>query len=134
MVKHAARQRDRIEFDRYRPYVEMMHCRAKASEALRQEDSRGALEFIDGGIRAIRQFLADYGQEEHEEECAELQFLLRWQKDLERDRPIGPIERLEQQLEVSVKLENYEEAARIRDQIRRLRAGESREHRRLGSP
>ncbi len=29
VVKHAARQRDRIEFDRYRPYVEMMHCRAQ---------------------------------------------------------------------------------------------------------
>jgi hypothetical protein len=134
VVKHAIRQRDRIEFDRYRPYVEMMHCRALASEALGREDLRTALERIDAGIRAIRRFLADYGQVDHEGECAELQFLIEWRKDLERERPIGPIERLEQQLEVSVKLENYEEAARIRDQIRGLRAGEPRGHRRLGSP
>jgi protein-arginine kinase activator protein McsA len=40
--------------------------------------------------------------------------------------PVGPLERLEQQLELSVELENYEEAARIRDQIRRLQASESR--------
>ena len=34
--------------------------------------------------------------------------------------PDGLVERLEQQLELSVELEDYEEAARIRDQIRRL--------------
>jgi hypothetical protein len=133
VVKHAIRQRDRIEFDRYRPYVEMMHARARASQALDRDDLRAALELIDAGIAAIRRFLADYGQEDHEGECSELQFLLQWRKDLERERPIGPIERLQQQLDVSVKLENYEEAARIRDQIRRLRTGEARGHRWLGS-
>jgi UvrB/uvrC motif len=134
VVQHAVRQRDRIEFDRYRPYVEMMHYRARASDALARQDHRGALELIDGGIRAIRRFLDDYGQQDHEGDCPELQFLLQWRKDLESDKPTGPLERLEQQLEVSVKLENYEEAARIRDQIRRLRAADPREPRRLGSP
>ncbi len=132
VVKHAVRQRDRIEFDRYRPYVLMMHHRARASDALARGEHRSALESIDRGIEAIRRFLADYGQEDREGECAELQFLLQWRKELERDRPIGPLERLEQQLDVSVKLENYEEAARIRDQIRRLRAADSREPGRLG--
>jgi hypothetical protein len=132
-VKHAVRQRDRIDFDRYRPYVAMMHFRARASEALASGNPRAALEHVDSGIVAIRQFLADYGQEDHEGECAELQFLLQWRQDLEREKPIGPLERLEQQLEVSVKLENYEEAARIRDQIRRLQAADPREARRLGS-
>ena len=134
VVKHAIRQRDRIEFDRYRPYVEMMHYRARASEALARGDRRAALDHIEGGVGAIRRFLADYGQEDHEGECPELQFLLQWRKDLERDKPIGPLERLEQQLEVSVKLEHYEEAARIRDQIRRLRAADPREPERYGAP
>ena len=134
VVKHAVRQRDRIEFDRYRPYVEMMHYRARASQALVRDDYRAALEQIDGGIEAIRRFLADYGQQDHEDECSELRFLLQWRKDLEREKPIGPLERLEQQLEVSVKLEHYEEAARIRDQIHRLRAADPHEHRPLGSP
>jgi hypothetical protein len=133
VVKHAIRQRDRVEFDRYRPYVEMMHYRARASEALARGEHNAALDHVDSGIAAIRRFLADYGQEDHEGECPELQFLLQWRKDLERDRPIGPLERLEQQLEVSVQLEHYEEAARIRDQIRRLRAAESREPGRQGA-
>lgn len=132
VVKFAVRQRDRIEFDRYRPYVTMMHHRALASEALAGEDHRAALVTIDNGIRAIREFLVDYGQEGHEGECAELQFLLQWRKDLERQRPVGPVERLEQQLEVSVKLEDYEEAARLRDQIRRLKQADPHEQRRVG--
>lgn len=134
VVKHAVRQRDRIEFDRYRPYVAMMHYRARASQALARGDHPAALEQIDGGILAIRKFLADYGQEDHEDECPELRFLLEWRKDLEREKPVGPLERLEQQLEVSVKLENYEEAARLRDQIQRLKAADPREARRTGSP
>jgi UvrB/uvrC motif len=134
VVKHAVRQRDRIEFDRYRPYVVMMHFRARASEAMAEGDHRAALRHVDDGIAAIRRFLADYGQEDHEGDCGELQFLLQWRQDLEREKPIGPLERLEQQLEVSVKLENYEEAARIRDQIRRLKAADSREPSRRGSP
>jgi hypothetical protein len=133
VVKNARRQRDRIEFDRYRPYVEMMHYRALASQSLRQEDYRAALAHIDDGIKAIRSFLVDYHQEDHEAECSELQFLLQWRDELERERPIGPLERLEQQLEVSVMLAKYEEAARLRDQIQKLRAAERRGHRPLGS-
>jgi protein-arginine kinase activator protein McsA len=52
-----------------------------------------------------------------------LNFLLGWRRQVERDRPVGPVERLEQQLELAVATEDFEEAARIRDQIRRLRDG-----------
>ncbi len=131
VVQYAGRRRDRIDFDRYRPYVEMMHTRALASLALEAGDYRAALGRVNEGVAAIRRFLADYGQQEHEAECSELQFLIQWRSELERQAPMGPLERLEQQLEVSVKLENYEEAARIRDQIARLRASESRSQRML---
>ncbi len=134
VANHAARQRDRMEFEQYRPYVELMHTRAKATQALRQEDYPTALAYIDEGIEAIRRFLAEYQQEEREAECSELRFLRQWRREVDGERPIGPLERLEQQLQVSVTLEDYEEAARIRDQIHRLRAGDAREHRTLGSP
>ena len=51
----------------------------------------------------------------------ELSKLLRIRREVEQARPVGPAERLEQQLELAVNLEHYEEAARIRDQIARLR-------------
>jgi hypothetical protein len=120
----AARQRDRVQFDQYRPYVTMMHARAIGLAALAKDDHRGAIEAIGEGIERVRAFLHDYDQAENEAECMELAFLLRWRKEVDRDRPIGPMERLEQQLERAVALEDYEEAARLRDQIVRLQGGE----------
>jgi len=124
--RHAARQRDKLEFDRYRPYVQMMHSRAMASQSLKDGDHLAALALIDDGIKAIRRFLRDYQQEERETECSELRFLVRWRREVERQRPIDLLEKLEQQLELSVVLEDYEEAARLRDQIRRLQETDSR--------
>ena len=129
--RHAARQRDKLEFDRYRPYVQMMHTRALASQSLKDGDHSAALAQIDDGIEAIRRFLRDYQQEERETECSELRFLVRWRREVERERPIDLLEKLEQQLELSVVLEDYEEAARLRDQIRRLRNPIAKRQRRL---
>jgi hypothetical protein len=121
VVKHATRQRDKIQFDQYRPYVTMMRSRAEAHMALARNDYAAALAAIDAGIDGIRQFLRDYEQTENEVECMELGFLLRWRREVEGERPIGPVERLEQQLTLAVALEEYEEAARLRDQLQRLK-------------
>ncbi len=130
VVQHAARQRDKIEFDQYRPYVTMMRARALALEALRHGDFSRALSEIDDGIDRIHQFLREYHQEGNESQCAELGFLIRWRREVENDRPTGPVERLEQQLELAIALENYEEAARVRDQIRQLKGQAVEESRR----
>jgi hypothetical protein len=121
--KHAARKSDWLQFDRYRPYVTMMRARALGLAAMAKDDHRAALAAIDQGIEGIREFLTDHEQPE-EAECMELAFLLRWRQEVEGERPIGPIERLEQQLERAVAAEEYEEAARLRDQISRLRVAE----------
>jgi hypothetical protein len=121
VLQHASRHRDKINFDQYRPYVTMMRARALALQALTRGDFSRALNEIDEGISRIRQFLREYHQEDHEAECAELGFLIRWRREVEQDRPTGPVERLEQQLELAISLEDYEEAARLRDQIKRLK-------------
>jgi UvrB/uvrC motif len=123
--RHASRQRDKLEFDKYRPYVQMMNTRARASMAIKEGDHQAALSLIDGGIKAIRKFLREYKQEEREQECAELRSLLNWRREVKRDRPLEPLERLEQQLELSVVREDYEEAARLRDKIRVMRGDDT---------
>jgi hypothetical protein len=125
VVRHASKPRDRIKFDQYRPYVIMMHSRALGLSALEAGDYRTAMERIDEGIDGIRAFLRDYEQEDSEGDCQELGFLLGWRRQVERDRPVGPFERLEQQLDLAVATEDFEEAARIRDQLRRLREASS---------
>ena len=101
----------------------MMHARASGLAALARDDHKAAIEAIDAGIEGIRGFLREY-EVENEAECMELAFLLRWRKEVDGERPIGPLERLEQQLQRAVALEDYEEAGRIRDQIRRLNGEE----------
>lgn len=120
-VKHAADRRDKIQFDQYRPYVLMMRARALSTEALDRNEHKGALEALDDGIAGIRAFLKEYDRDEAEVDCRELIKLIRLRRELEQARPVGPVERLEQQLDLAVSLEDYEEAARIRDQIARLR-------------
>ncbi len=78
VARHAARQRDKLDFEQYRPYVQMMHTRARATQALKKGEHRAALKRIDEGIKAIRKFLAEYQQQEKEEDCSELRFLVRW--------------------------------------------------------
>lgn len=124
VVSNAARQRDKGQFDRYRPYVLMMRARALAHQGLALNDFTTALAAIDEGIAGIRQFLVDYNETENEAECAELGFLLRWRREIEGERPVGPVERLEQQLALAVALEEFEEAARLRDQLHRLKGEE----------
>jgi hypothetical protein len=117
---HAARPRDTMLFDQYRPYVTMMRGRALAHQALDRNDYPTALAAIDEAIEAIRAFLREYDQAASEAECMELGVLIRWRREIEGERPVGPVERLEQQLALAVSLEEFEEAARLRDQLRRL--------------
>lgn len=124
VVKNAARKRDRLEFDQYRPYVLMMRSRARAQMALARRDYDGAFAAVDEGVGGIREFLKEYGQAEDETVCSELAFLLRWRRELEEERPVGPIERLERQLALAVETEEYEEAAKLRDQLSRFKGSE----------
>ena len=117
---HAVRSRDKLQFDRYRPYVTMMRARALGLAALERGNSAEALEWINEGIKNIRAFLREYDQMEEEPKCSELNFLRTWRKQVERERKVDPIERLQEQLSLAVSKEDFEEAARLRDQIRRL--------------
>jgi hypothetical protein len=125
VVQHAARQREKIEFDQYRPYVTMMHARARAHTALASNDYRGAIAEIDEGVKRIREFLREYQRQDQESQCAELGFLLRWRREVEQERPKNPVDRMEQQLELAVSLEDYEEAARLRDEIKQLKESQA---------
>jgi UvrB/uvrC motif len=130
--RHAAREEDKREFDQFRPYVTMMRARALGMAALERDDHRAALRVIDEGIAAIRGFLAEYEESEEDVRCSELRFLKQWKRDVERSRRVGPAERLEEQLALAVKREQYEEAARLRDQIQRLGEASKPERKRPG--
>jgi hypothetical protein len=124
---YAHDERHKLQFDQWRPYVLMMHARSVATPLLEQKLFDEGLRIIDAGIEGIREFLDEYDQAERAEECIELVSLERWREEIlskeERaasTRPKSMIQLLRRQLEVAVAAEEFEEAARLRDQIRRL--------------
>ena len=121
VVRHATDRRDQIQFDQYRPYVTMMRSRALSAAAMNRDDHQGAIAALDEGIQGIRSFLREYEQDEDPVNCRELNKLVRLRREIEKSKPVGPIDRLEQQLQLAISLEDYEEAARLRDQLFRLK-------------
>jgi hypothetical protein len=124
---HAQDDRHKLQFDQWRPYVIMMHTRAVATPLLQQRLFADGLRVIESGIEGIREFLDEYDQADKAEECVELVSLERWRDEIlskearaAAARPKSAIELLRRQLETAVGAEEFEEAARLRDQIRKL--------------
>ena len=132
MRTHAQDERHKMQFDQWRPYVLMMHTRAVATPLLQQQLYEDGLRVIEAGIEGIREFLDEYDQSQRAEECVELVSLERWRDEIlgkeERAaaaRPKSAAQFSARQLEAAIAAEEFEEAARLRDQIRKL--GEERE-------
>jgi hypothetical protein len=124
---HAGNDQLKLQFDQWRPYVQMMHTRAVATPLLAQKAFVEGLRVIEVGIEAIRDFLDEYNQSARAEECIELVSLERWRDEiLSREeqaaaaRPKSRISMLRRQLERAIANEQFEEAAQIRDEIRRI--------------
>ncbi len=136
--EHARDERVRLEFDQWRPYVTMMHARAVATPLVELEQWEAAVNVLDAGIRGIEQFLADYNQKEKAGQVGELAFLQRWKQEiLEKNPPLAleapdaatestvaappdPIKQVRTELAKAIQEERYEDAARLRDDLRRL--------------
>jgi len=129
--EHAKLERDRLQFDQWRPYVAMMHARAVATPLRQAGEVDAAVAAIDNGIRRIERFLADYGREEQADQVNELMFLKRWRREVAGEghrrlprpadaEPDDPVEALQRKLDAAVEEERYEEAASLRDELRRL--------------
>jgi UvrB/uvrC motif len=118
--KFATEEQDRLILEQYRPYILMMNCRAEATLLYNRKDFRTALATIQKGLDNIREFFARFGQEEAFNQSSEVRVLKKFAREIRRKIPMDPITRLQQQLDKAIKVERYEEAAKLRDQIRRM--------------
>jgi hypothetical protein len=132
--EHARNDRDKMQFDQWRPYVTMMHARAVATPLIELEQWDAAAGVLDAGIRGIERFLEDYNQTERASQVGELRFLRQWKDEIiARQASLGPpaIEgpalpeakvadpatQLREQLKLAIIEERYEDAARLRNEI-----------------
>ena len=120
IASHVESNRDRWVFEQYTPFVTMMHGRALGEKALKEGRPRSALRAIDEAIESILGFFREQENEEEMAECGELSFLRSWRREIEDVPASNAADRLEEQLKLAVAREDYEDAAQLRDQLRRL--------------
>jgi hypothetical protein len=121
--KNAREDKDKLQFDQWRPYITMMHARAVATPLVAMREYTAALGAIDAAIDGIREFLAEY--EQNAANCNELTYLQKWREELlaktsgdDRDVPFDPVASLQAELDEAVRDERFEDAAKLRDSIR----------------
>lgn len=114
---YAEDEEDRISFEQYRPYILMISTRAKGEICLQNEDYEGALRRIKEGMSKIRTCLEDCAEVDGEEE---LQALSAWAEEIDRVQPMSLLQQLTLELQSAIAEERYEQAAKLRDQLRTL--------------
>jgi len=118
--EYAEEEEDRWSLEQYRPYVIMMHTRARAEAAVAQQQYKKALALLEEGMEAIREFFRRHSRPDLIPESRELQSLQQRADEIQAHRPLSRRERLERLLEEAVEQEDYERAARLRDELARL--------------
>lgn len=117
--KYAETEEDRQALEQYRPYVIMMYTRAAAHQALENNQPAEAAKRVKEGIDRIKAFFLQQGRPKLSRRSRELIFL----KELLKELPhleTDPVRELRRKMREAVDREDYETAAEIRDQIRRL--------------
>ena len=135
--EHAREDQDKLQFDQWRPYVTMMHARAVATPLVQLEQWDAAAGVLDAGIRRIERFLEEYNQTSKASRVGELVFLRRWKDEIisrtkgegetadaavasGEPSPPDRVAELRAQFNQAIQEERYEEAAELRDKLRKL--------------
>jgi hypothetical protein len=105
--------------EQYRGFVLFHRTQAAAALRVEQDDAEAAIDEIHDGIEKMRLFFAYFEAEEHMDEDGMVQELRRMEQSLRKLHGIDAT--LKEQLARAVANEEYETAARLRDQLRRRR-------------
>ncbi len=106
----------------FRPQVLMMLARAEGSMAIESGSYSEAIAAVKSGLDQLREFYQAHGRVEMVEQSGEIQSLEVWLKELQAKRPLTRREKLEFALSEAIRREDYEEAAKVRDTLRNLKA------------
>lgn len=125
LVERHAEEEDLVwEFLQFYPYIRMMNARATADQFI--EDGRNEYEMailaVEQGLADIRAFWKKHDDVDFDGDIAtdEEDILSELIADLKKKRPRSPHERLKEDLQRAIAMENYEKAAMLRDALRRV--------------
>lgn len=111
---------DGAALEEFRPYVLMMHARGQAFQAIGEGQPDSALAHVNRGILAIKSHLEQAGPPDALETCDEIALLRALSGELDGQMPDGSILVTRKALRAAIEQEHFEEAARLRDELRNL--------------
>lgn len=113
------------DFIQFKPYVIMMRTRGKAEKLAAEARLDEAVATIEDGISEIEAFLIGIEEDpDYINDCQEIGMLEDLVRDLrEREGEENPVVALKLKMQHAVHMENFEEAARLRDSIRKIETG-----------
>ncbi len=119
-VANYTRDKDIIwAFEQYRPYVIMMHIRARATLAIDKSHYAAAERLVGKGIAAIKRYYRRY-QDRLGEHMVEADILGELLQDIRTKKPLSEREKLQLQMQRAIREEAYEIAASLRDRLQHL--------------
>lgn len=104
----------------FKPQVLLMRTRAQGALALEADDPKGAVRAIEEGVQAIRGIFTDSEHPDMADQASEVKMLESWLQELRPHLPLTARERLESELNQAIAREDYEKAAELRDELRKL--------------
>lgn len=108
-----------LSHEQYRPFVHFHRAQAAALIQLQNSGPEEAIEEIERGLQQLRDVLADFEVEDPLEEDELVQQLVELKESLRKEYKVGTT--LSEQLSDAIASEEYERAARLRDEIAKRR-------------
>jgi tetratricopeptide (TPR) repeat protein len=122
--QYAGEQEDAWLLDQYRGFVISHRARARAMALMQDRDLDSALAALEEGFQQIRGFLDEYEIDEEMAAGDEIRILKRLKETIAGEKQtvlaVGSRTILEDELRQAIESEQYERAARIRDQLAAL--------------
>jgi hypothetical protein len=103
--------------EQYRGFVTFQRTQGAAALALEQKNAEAAIDEVRAGLVKLREFFAEFEAEDQMEDDGMVQHLRRIESSLREQHGIDAT--LQEKLDQAVANEDYEEAARLRDALRK---------------
>ena len=117
VADHAEHEEDRQRLEKWWPYIIRIHHTASALKSIHRGDFDRALAAIKEARQRIDELPEQDDEVFHHERERSLSALDELARQIDRQRPLSPVEELEKRKEQALAREDYEEAARLRDEI-----------------
>jgi hypothetical protein len=115
VATHSPNPQWTLSHEQYRSFVLFHRIQATAMLTLQNSDAEAAIETINQGVEQIRKVFAKFNAEEQFEQDELVQQLMVMKESLREEYQVGKT--LAEQLADAVASEEYERAARLRDEI-----------------